>query len=186
MADGHFQVKFPHVSDDDTVVRIHFQSDVLTYSTDFTANAKLSTEAAAQQVSAGDTGDLGVGDDPDLSGTTVLSPALLRGRLLAQVELTPNPFTPNGDGLNDEVSLRYSLLSIDAPRPVDLRIYDLSGRLVRVISAAAETNGRYEDKTWDGRDGSGQLVPPGLYLLHLAVAGDSRDDEVQRVVAVVY
>ncbi len=186
VADGHFQVKFPHVSDDDTVVRIHFQSDVLTYSTDFTANAKLSTEAAAQQVSAGDTGDLGVGDDPDLSGTTVLSPALLRGRLLAQVELTPNPFTPNGDGLNDEVSLRYSLLSIDAPRPVDLRIYDLSGRLVRVISAAAETNGRYEDKTWDGRDGSGQLVPPGLYLLHLAVAGDSRDDEVQRVVAVVY
>jgi len=186
VSDDHFQVQFPHVGEDGTVVRIHFQSDVLTYSTDFTANAKLSTEVAAQPIAAGDTGDLGAGDDPELSGTTVLSPALLTGRLLVQVELTPNPFTPNGDGLNDEVALRYSLLSIDVPRPVVLRIYDLSGRLVRVISDASEVNGRYEDKFWDGRDGAGQLVPPGLYLLHLAVKGDSRDDEVQRVVAVVY
>ena len=29
-------------------------------------------------------------------------------------------------------------------------------------------------------------VAPQPHLLHLAVAGDSRDDEVQRVVAVVY
>jgi hypothetical protein len=183
----NFEVQFPRVQQDGSVVRIRFQSDVLTYSTNFTSSAKLSTEpGATQPVDAGDTGDLGLGDDPDLSGTTVLSPALLRGRLLDQVRLQPNPFSPNGDGINDEMQLGYSLLSLGAPRPVEIGIYDLSGRQVRVLAAVAEANGRYEGKGWDGRDESGQLVPPGLYVLRIAVEGDSRGDEMTQVVAVVY
>ena len=182
-----FEVQFPLVQQDGAVVRIRFQTDVLTYSTNFTASAKLSTQpGATQPIDEGDTGDLGPGDDPDLSGTTVLSPALLRGRLLDQVRLQPNPFSPNGDGINDVMQLGYSLLSLGSPRPVGIEIYDLSGRQVRVLAAVAEANGRYEGKGWDGLDESGKLVSPGLYVLRIAVEGDSRSDEMTRVVAVVY
>lgn len=187
VTESSFEVQFPRVREDGSVVRIHFISDVLTYSTNFTASAKLSSEpGATQPVAAGDTGDLGPGDDPALSGTTVLSPALLRGRLLEQVTLRPNPFSPNGDGINDEMQLGYSLLSLGAPRPVEIEIYDLSGRLVRVLADVDEGNGRYEGKGWDGRDESGQLVPPGLYVMRIAVDGDARSDAVVQIIGVVY
>ena len=82
--------------------------------------------------------------------------------------------------------MSYSLLSLEAPRQVELKVYDLGGRLVRVVSQGMESNGRYEDKAWDGTDDAGQLVPPGLYLFRVAVEGDHRNDEVHRLVAVVY
>ncbi len=186
-----FEVGFPRIEEDGTEVRVRFHSDVLTYSTDFTGSAKLSPadgvgEPAIQPLVGGDTGQLAPGDEAALSGTTVLSPTLLGGRLLGQVELAPNPFSPNGDGVNDAMSLTYSLLSLESPRQVELKVYDLGGRLLRVISQGLEINGRYEEKAWDGTDDAGRLVPPGLYLVRIAVDGDHRDDEVHRVVSVVY
>ena len=186
-----FEVGFPRIERDGTEVRVRFHSDVLTYSTDFTGSAKLSPadgvgEPAIQPLVGGDTGQLAPGDEAALSGTTVLSPTLLGGRLLGQVEMAPNPFSPNGDGVNDAMSLTYSLLSLESPRQVELKVFDLGGRLLRVISQELEINGRYEEKAWDGTDDAGRLVPPGLYLVRVAVDGDHRDDEVHRVVSVVY
>ena len=191
VSEDRFEVGFPPIARDGTEVRIDFRSDVLTYSTDFAGSAKLSPadgvgEPAIQPLVGGDTGQLAPGDEAALSGTTVLSPTLLGGRLLGQVELLPNPFSPNGDGFNDAMSVSYSLLSLEAPRQVELKVYDLGGRLVRVVSQGMESNGRYEDKAWDGTDDAGQLVPPGLYLFRVAVEGDHRNDEVHRLVAVVY
>ena len=39
---------------------------------------------------------------------------------------------------------------------------------------------------WDGRDGLGHLLPPGTYLLRLAVAGDAGEEQLLQVVSVVY
>ena len=39
---------------------------------------------------------------------------------------------------------------------------------------------------WDGRDGLGHLLPPGSYLLCLAVANDAGEEQLLRVVSVVY
>ena len=185
--DQSFEVQFPRVAEHGSVVRIRYKSDVLTYSTNFTATAKLSSEpGATQPVDSGDTGDLGPGDDPDLSGTTVLSPALLHGRLLDQVVLDPPVFTPNGDGINDEMQLAYSLLSLGSPRLVTIVIHDLTGRQVRELAAVDEANGRYEGKFWDGRDDSGNLVSPGIYVLRISIEGDSRSDGMVQVVGVAY
>lgn len=94
-----------------------------------------------------------------------------RGGILARVRLTPNPFTPNGDGVNDAVVVGYSLLSLSVPRPVDIRVHDLAGRLVRVLHEGLEASGRYEDKNWDGRDGQGRLVAPGIYIVCRSLPG---------------
>ena len=94
--------------------------------------------------------------------------------------------TPNGDGINDVTAVQYNLLSLSSARPVRIRVYDLSGRMQHVIHDGPEFNGRYEDKIWDGRDGDGQLVPPGLYMVRIDVEGDNRHEEKARVLAVVY
>ena len=188
VTDDRFAVRFPVVTDDQTQVHVRFQTNVLTYSTNFTAAARLTTEpGAAQVVDPGNVAFLGAGDEDAFSGTTVLSPSVLaEGQLLGQVQTAPNPFTPNGDGINDEAIIHYSLLALSTPRPVEVALYDLSGRRVRVLFDGEEANGRYTDKVWDGRDDQGQVVPPGLYVARVFVAGDSGDAEQSRVVGVAY
>ncbi len=188
VTDDRFAVRFPVVTDDQTQVHVRFQTNVLTYSTNFTAAARLTTEpGAAQVIDPGNVALLGEGDEDAFSGTTVLSPSVLaEGQLLGQVQAAPNPFTPNGDGINDEAIIHYNLLALSTARPVEVALYDLSGRRVRVLFDGEEANGRYTDKAWDGRDDQGQLVPPGLYVARVFVAGDSGDAEQSHVVAVAY
>lgn len=188
VADDRFAVRFPVVTQDQTQVHIRFQTNVLTYSTNFTASARRTTEpSAAQVIDPGHVAFLGEGDEDAFSGTTVLSPSVLaEGQLLGQVQAAPNPFTPNGDGINDEAVIHYNLLALSTPRPVEVALYDLSGRRVRVLFAGEEANGRYTDKAWDGRDDQGRAVPPGLYVARVFVVGDSGDAEQSRVVGVAY
>lgn len=83
--------------------------------------------------------------------------------LLLPVEIRPNPFTPNGDGINDRTSISYKLLRLTSAVPVSIRIVDLSGRLMRRIFDGDDALGEHTH-IWDGTDDSGRLVPPGLYL----------------------
>jgi hypothetical protein len=188
VASDKFVVRFPFVEEDDALVRIHFRTQVLTYSTNFTAAVRISDEAEmSQTIISGNAASLSVDDNPDLSGTTVLSPSVLsKERLLDQVAAVPAVFSPNGDQINDAATIRYNLLSLDVPRPVTIGIYDLSGYLARTVFSGEELNGRYDDKVWDGRNDQGELVPPGLYIVRIAIEGDSQQDEQSRTVGVAY
>jgi len=53
--------------------------------------------------------------------------------------------------------------------PSDIRLYDVSGRLVRTLWLA---RGEHGTEQWDGRDEGGRLVPAGLYFARLT--GGSR------------
>ena len=186
--DDRFALSFPLIDGAQTRVDVRFAARVFTYSTDFTSRVRLGSETAAfQAVASGDAGFLGPEDNPASSGTTVLSPGVLGGgRLLEAVSVQPNPFTPNGDGVNDETSVSYDLLSVTAPTQVSIRVYDLAGRLAAVISDAVEGSGRYEDKSWDGRDAQGNLLVPGLYLVRIKVDGDAENAEQAKVISVIY
>ncbi len=186
--ENRFTLRFPLVRENNTRVQVRFATEVLSYSTDFAASIRLAGEQAAfQTVTPGNVASLGADDDPDFSGTTVLSPSVLEGgHLLDKVELAPNPFTPNGDGRNDQLFVRYNLLSLSAPRPVKIGVYDLSGRLMRVVYDAPEGTGRYRDKSWDGRDDQGRLLAPGLYIVRIEVNGDAADAEQSQVIALAY
>ena len=105
--------------------------------------------------------------------------------LIANLEPTASLFTPNGDGINDQFALGYTLLKLIAPAAVVLNIYDLSGRLVQEAYQGQESNGQYAH-SWDGLDNSGQRVPPGLYLYEVQVDADAETERRQGVVGVVY
>ncbi len=182
-----FRLAVPLVEEDGVLLTVQFQTGVLTYSTNFRATVEHSTvPGASQPAVSGNAATLSVDDIDDFSGTTVLSPPLIGGHLLDLVAVVPNPFTPNGDGINDEAAVQYSLLSVSADRRVNIDIYDLSGRRVRSLHDGLESNGRFEDKLWDGRSDGGKLVPPGIYIARLAVDGDAIQEEKSIAVSVVY
>jgi flagellar hook assembly protein FlgD len=75
----------------------------------------------------------------------------------------PNPFSP-------ATSLHFSL-----PREthVDLRIYDVAGRLVRTLVSGSRPAGSNEVR-WNGKDNGGQDIASGTYFARLIV-----DEEVE-------
>ena len=89
------------------------------------------------------------------------------GELLVDVEVTP-VFTPNGDGINDNLKITYKLREVTATRPLVMRIYDLAGDLVTALPVKEVRSGTHAEE-WDGRNAQGDLVPPGLYLYELSL-----------------
>ncbi len=69
----------------------------------------------------------------------------------------PNPFNP-------ATKIAFGL---SAPARVTLRIYDVSGRLVRELVDETRPAARYEE-IWDGRDPGGRVVASGVYFYRLA------------------
>ena len=105
--------------------------------------------------------------------------------LVADVEAGQRVLTPNGDGVNDEFEVAYSLLKLTQSAPVFFEIYNLSGRLMRRGYAGEDRSGRFA-RVWDGRDDWGALVGPGLYLYQIQVAADSGTERRTGVVNVAY
>ncbi|MCX5752850.1 MAG: M1 family aminopeptidase [Candidatus Krumholzibacteria bacterium] len=75
----------------------------------------------------------------------------------------PNPFNP-------ATLIRFSL---SEPSTVSLRIYDATGRLVRVLVEGPLSAGAHE-RAWDGADSRGAPASSGVYLYRLDAGSFSR------------
>ncbi|MEE3257724.1 MAG: gliding motility-associated C-terminal domain-containing protein, partial [Candidatus Latescibacterota bacterium] len=100
--------------------------------------------------------------------------------------IAPNPFTPNDDGINDRAEIRFAIGNLNVERKIQVRILDLSGRLVwqEIRMSFGE-----QVLQWNGRDAQGMQVPPGIYLCRIEVDVDAQDSShqvAQRVIAVAY
>ena len=73
---------------------------------------------------------------------------------------TPNPFNP-------VTTIHFEL---DRPGTATLRIYSVSGALVRTLVDRAMPAGRYRAQ-WDGRDSAGRPAASGIYIYRLGEAG---------------
>ena len=126
-----------------------------------------------------------------VSNTTTLVGKVASGPLVQAVSVVPAVFTPNGDGVNDEVSFRFTVVKVGDDSPVEVHIYDLQGRLVRrLVEQRALSTGSY-GIAWDGRDEQGVVARPGIYLARLRVDTDTEGSqignaEIFRTIAVAY
>ena len=86
------------------------------------------------------------------------APATLAGDDLVDfVQLRNNPL------LHGRASVRFGLASADR---VEIRIYDVGGRLVRTLADRSFPAGTHE-LTWDGLDDHGRRVARGIYFYQL-------------------
>ena len=110
----------------------------------------------------------------------------LSAQVVREVEISPNPFTPNADGVNDQLQIRFSLGNLNANREVRVEIFDLSGR--RVWHKTQMGFGE-QSVVWEGWDEAEKVVPPGLYLCKIGVdvdAVEATHTVDYRVIAVAY
>ena len=104
-------------------------------------------------------------------------------RLIGDLQIVPSVFSPNGDGINDQVQIRFALFkAVDATPSV--RIFDLAGREVAaLVSSGGDV---LQSFSWAGLDASGERVAPGLYVCRIDAGADAGQGEVLRTLAVAY
>ena len=78
--------------------------------------------------------------------------------------------------------LRYFIKSQNS---ANIEIFDIAGRLVKQLHNDKDPIGEYSH-TWDGREISGKLVPPGLYLYRIVAEIQSEQSINSGIVSVVY
>jgi hypothetical protein len=156
------------------VVELRFRSRIFVSGTTFSAEVANSKEADTRIPELWQKADPGNAmEEIDGQGTAVITPIGDQPALSA-LEIGPNPFTPNGDGINDRVRLLLSVSNVDAPRRIEARFFTLAGVEVAVVSSMAAGGERVLE--WhgrSGRDNAGELVAPGLYLCRVHVDSDA-------------
>lgn len=83
------------------------------------------------------------------------------------IDITPNPFSPNGDGFEDVTVIKYNPPESDN---FELTIYDISGRKIKTFfESDLALPGEI---TWDGRGDDGRVLDVGIYILYARIEGD--------------
>ena len=196
--DRRFRVRFPAITVSDleageaALLQIRFRCRVLRYGTTFPGWAGTAgTGSIGQKIVAGNAAHLGPGDasfppvataDPRMLSVDV---PLAGGGVLINTGAVPRPFSPNGDGINDRTRISYDLSRVIGPVPVEVKVFDLSGRPVRRLFSGAQEGGHWSIP-WDGTDGSGGLVPPGIYLVLVEVRSEAGAETIATAVEVAY
>jgi hypothetical protein len=120
-------------------------------------------EMAARNTSGGTQEDapwqvIESGDATGLVSSEALSVQLpLDAQVLDNVIISPNPFTPNGDRVNDETRIDFQVFKLSASRQVSVRIFTLSG--LRVWEQRQMVHSGTASITWTGLDRDDRLVP---------------------------
>ena len=178
VADDHFALGLPLVTESGTRLKVVFDGAVFRYGTRFQGRA-FATGVELPLLTVG--GDA----TPEIDTDDQLVRVTLGSKIAGSLQARPTVFTPNEDGVNDEVIIEYSILHLLTPSPVEVNIYDLSGRRVRVLQVADAISGRFS-VAWDGRDAAGRLVPPGIYLAVLEIRSDRGTQRSVGQVVVAY
>ncbi|MDE0963770.1 MAG: gliding motility-associated C-terminal domain-containing protein [Candidatus Latescibacteria bacterium] len=179
--DGRLQVAFPNnrITRSGQAIDVRFTSLMTISGTEFRGEvADSQSDAFPQRIIFGNANEEAV------DNTLVVS-ARIDNKLFTGVDFSSDIITPNGDGINDQVALKYVLLKATDPVGVQVIIYDLSGREVRRLYKARDSSGPNQ-VAWDGRADDNTTVPPGLYLIRLEANTDAGDATQMRSVAVVY
>ena len=186
--DDRIVVGFPKLegrADTFKLIEVEFDTRVVRYGTEFQGWVFDSTANEVKQLIAA--GDATVDFPGNALGVRTVG---IGEELLAEVIVSPNPFTPNGDGINDLAQFQFQLHEVSTPRMLVVDIFDLSGRRVRRLDQQNVVRGLFGDRasdiTWEGLDDQGGQLAPGIYLYRISLNADSGEEVHSGILSLAY
>jgi hypothetical protein len=197
--------------DGEVAMNLKFRARVIDFQTNFSANVFLDTLQGNYDRSYTSNGILALGVESDTlalflpqpvqgadvidfklrdalsdrNSLAVVADISAQGKdLISNVKFSADLFTPNGDDINDELSVDYDVQRLLEDRILHFEVYDLAGNRVHHSQKELRSGG-YSDK-WDGKSNTGVLVVPGIYVVRLSADADESTKAVSRLVSVVY
>ena len=162
-------------------LRIVFAAEVFELATTFLGTvADSQAETLPQPIVSGDASEM-----LSTNSLRVLSFADQQPALLQDLRLSTPVLTPNGDGVHDELNVAYALYGLPEQVPVELAIYALDGRRMATVPQGLQTAGPQRVR-WDGRDAEGRALPPGVYLISVALQSELRAAALLRPLGIAY
>ena len=149
------------------LIRLRFASRVFVQGSNVKVAVRSSSQGDLwQEAQAGDVTSVGPGRALEIQPIGVRN-------VVSQAVVSPKVFTPNGDGINDQATIDFTLFKVHTARPVTVSLHSLDGRQVRSITSTV--TGGQQRFVWDGRDEVGSVVPPGMYIASIQAATDASD-----------
>lgn len=104
-------------------------------------------------------------------GSPGLKNSIYTGNVISTGEITvsPNPFSPDGDGYEDFTVISYKLQNTVSQ--VRMKIFDVKGRLVKTIMNN-QTSGSQGQVVFDGLDEEKRKLRLGIYIIFLEALND--------------
>ena len=94
---------------------------------------------------------------------------------ISEVNIQPRIFSPRGSGYSRTATISFNL---SAQSKVTIKVYNLSGRLIRVVLENEQLNGKCNAIEWDGRDYNGLICPSDLYIVTIQTGSDIKSKTV--------
>ncbi|MEE2659677.1 MAG: hypothetical protein VX733_14310 [Candidatus Latescibacterota bacterium] len=180
------RISFPSVGSRSgiEILRLDFRTALFSTGAPLRAAVQRGAQAGWQRVDAGDALKAVEGNTTTLVGVTG------RDHLITNTSVSL-ALTPNGDGINDEAVVSFNVVRVGDGSPVEVGVFNLSGRRVRTLrEQRGVSTGSYR-VTWDGLDSGGELPPPGLYILSVEIVTDTDgarldDTRLLKTISLVY
>ena len=163
------------------LIRVEFSSKMFDYARKFSAEVRNSNrDDLPQPVENGDAGeDIGTND------LRVLAVSDSEVSIVRELSISSSIFTPNRDGINDQLNVSYQLFGLPEPVGVSLRVFGLDGSALASVGQGMQVSGPQQAE-WDGRDADGNVLPPGLYLIDIEIAAENNTVNKKIPVGIAY
>jgi hypothetical protein len=162
-------------------VRVVFGSRLFAFAATFGGEVwDRAAQGLPQPIEAGDAGPA-----INTGSLRVLGVGGQQAPVLQELSFSAPVFTPNGDGVNDQLRISYALFRLPGPVPAEMAVYTLDGRRMARIPLGLQEAG-IQDLAWDGRDEEGGQLVPGLYLVELTLRAQREVIRQVRPVGVAY
>lgn len=162
-------------------VRVVFGTEVFEFAATFEGEVFVAGgEGFAQPVVPGDASDAVSTNSLRVQSAPGAAPERIQ-----RLTLSSPVLTPNGDGVHERLQIAYELFGLPEPVPVFLEMHALDGsRRARIAAGLQDAGPR--SIAWDGRDETGRILAPGIYLVSVVLQSESASFRQTRIVGVAY
>ncbi|MBU1077006.1 MAG: gliding motility-associated C-terminal domain-containing protein [Spirochaetes bacterium] len=104
------------------------------------------------------------------------------GKLIQNLEVANNPFSPNADGVADSAEFKYTLTKT---ADVTVQVFDIKGALIWEKTANGQLLNTSNLIIWNGKDKNNESVRNGVYFYKISAKASDEDDKIIQVIGVI-